>query len=249
MMETKKEMIIVKLKPAVSKIIAPMLEGAGYSLRVPGSGDYRFSNEGATRLIEFDHDKFAKKEVRVHFQVRSGTGNSVAMFYLNYLRPEFFPPICEEADDEYLRRLTGQIISVVIPYMDLLERNEVRVTRDMHEELAKDTVARAQRFAKRYGLSSNYVEHGKTIDEILWSMQPDIQRRKADFYDHLQDILDLAAYVGECMNAKSGGPGGWYWREPYGYCIEAQGYDVLGRVAEAWQAGREIRNYALCGLF
>ncbi len=239
----------MKLRSAVTKIIAPMLAEAGYSLNMPGSGDYRFSNGSATRRIEFDHDKYAKKEVRVHFQVWSGTGSSVAMFYLHYLKPDFFPPISEETDEDYLRRLTGQIISIVIPYMDLLERNEIHVTRDMHEDLARDTGARARRFAKQYGLSLNYDEHGKTLDDILWSMQPDIQRRKEDFFDHFQDILDLTAYAGECMNIRGGTPGRWYWREPYGYCIEAQGYDILRRVTEAWQAGREILNYALQGLF
>lgn len=246
----KGESTVMKLSPAISKIIAPMFEEVGYSLYVLGRGDYVFQNGELTRNISFDHDKYAKKEVRVHFMAKSKFSSyGGIMFYLQYLKPDFFPPIPKQDDNEYLRDLTAQIISIVLPYMDLLVGNQVRLTRDMYEDLSQDTEERAQRFAKKFGLSPEYNEHGQAVDEILWSMQPDIQRRRESFYENLQDVLDLAAYAGECLNLKNGSVGQWYWDDRDCYCIRALGYDVLNRVVEAWAAGREIINYSLKGVF
>lgn len=241
----------MKLKPAIKSIIAPLLADAGYALRGPASRDYTFvcENDFSRNSITFDHDKYSKSEVRVHFMATPKSDGLDVWFYLSYLKPDFFPPIHEEDESEYLRRLTGQIISIVTPYMDLQAQNRIHVTDDMYIELARNTRERADRFATKYNLSPVFETKGAKMDEIMWSLQSDIQHRSEDFYANLQEILDMAAYAGECMNTKYGMTGQWYWREPYGYCIKAQGYNILYRVMQAWIAGKEILNYSLKGLF
>lgn len=234
-------------------MIAPLLADVGYTLRGPASWDYTFvcENDSSRNSITFDHDKYLKSKVRVHFMMTPKSNGLSVWFYLSYLNPDFFPPIHEEDEGEYLRRLTEQIISIVIPYMDLQAQNKIHITDDMYVELAKNTQERADRFAMKYNLSPVFETKGAKIDEIMWSLQSDIQHRSEDFYANLQEILDMAAYAGECMNLKNIVPssGQWFWNDRGCYCIRAMGYDILNRVAEAWTAGKEIRNYSLKGLF
>jgi hypothetical protein len=228
----------------------------GYTLAPGGGGSYTFANEEVTRVITFDHGKYLPKELRVHFQmVPPGRKKSIS-FYLEFLNPNFFPPIKIEQyndDSQYMHALLEQIIRIILPYMDILEKNVVSCNEEMYQSLSMDTFSRAERFASKWKLSLEPDESHGELDAILRSMQPRIWERKIDFYKHLPDIIDLAAYLGEVLNFRQGTPRQWYWRElsptERFFAIQATGYDVLSRVIAAWNAGQEIINYSLVGLF
>lgn len=236
----------MKLKAAIASIIAPMLEHVGYRLKISGPCEYLFLNQDGTRRINFDHNKYAKREVRVHFWLRTQVQHSVTSFYLSHLRTNFFPSIDKEDDNKYLLQLTEQIISIVIPYMDVLEQNEIVLTQNMYDELATDPVTQAKMFAEKYRLPQDFSAHGKMIEPILWAMQSGMQHRRDDFYNNLGKIINLAAYAGECMRRYNRTQ--WEWNEEHSqYGIGR--YDILDRVAAAWTAGPEIINYGLTGVF
>lgn len=244
------------LRRNVTRLIAPMLNKSGYLLNSAGGGSYSFANGEKTRIVTFDHEKYGARVLRVHFQVFSCTHKPLISFYLKYLNSEFFPPIAFDGDKNapynYIRALVPQIISIVIPYMDLIETNYVTVEQKSYEELAKNPIIRADRFRTRWELPQFDVGSSPDLDRILWSMQSSIQSRKKDYYTHLQEIIDLSAFLGELMNYKNGTPKQWYWRDLPGcrfYAVKAQGFDVLSRVSLAWVAGKEIENYSLKGFF
>lgn len=246
----------MNLKPLITKLVTPRMREVGYLLAPGGGGSYTFTNEGTTRVITFDHEKYLPKKLRVHFQMVPPDRKNVIPFYVGFLNPNFFPPIKVEQysdDSQYVHALLEQMINIVLPYMDILEKNVVNCNAEMYQSLSTDTFSRAERFASKWKLSLEPDEVHGELDAILCSMQPHIWERKIDFFKHLSDIIDLAAYLGEVLNFREGTPRQWCWRELSSterfFAIQATGYDVLSRVISAWNAGQEITNYSLAGLF
>lgn len=247
--ETKK----MKLKPLMNKYVVPALVGAGLTEYSFENGEYYFSNQDGNRHIIFCHSSYVKNWMRVHFHAQAPTERSqrelILVAELEYLKPNFFPKIEAEDDVGYIRKLTEQIVSIMLPYMDVIAANHIQEDEDMYRELSKDTPGRAKRFGEKYGLSVSERHLGGRMEKILESMQPDIAHRKEGFYKYYQEIIDLTAFAGEVLNHRGQCPGKWFWSSDQGdfdrYCIGALSYDILSRVISAWETGKEILNTSL----
>jgi hypothetical protein len=228
----------------------------GYILIDPGGvANYTFCNQEHTKTIAFDLDKYMKRWIRVHFQIFFPLERDMLSFNLEYLKPELFPKInvvyeTQEELDATLILLTDKIIEIIIPFMDVIQKNAVFQTLEMHEELAKGTIERAERFAEKWDLPLSTEPDMLHLDRVMDGLRKDVSQRKNDFYRNQGEIIDMAAYLGELMNIQENVPHQWYWRKLSDsdserfYATKAQGFDVLSRVIAAWNLGVEVMNYS-----
>lgn len=236
----------MKFKQTIVKKAAPLLEPHGYVLYMPGGVNYIFWNEEEKAQLSFDTSRFVRDRLRIEFKQTTSVDRfeSVYLKY-EYLRPEFFPYKLnyesQESFDASMELLIQKTIEIIFPHCDRLKDNFVIPTEEMHRELSCNTVERANQFADKWGLAFNDSNDTREkLNALIKNMQSGIENRQRDFDAHREDVLGMAAFVGEVMNKKTHTEGQWYWRgeAPHTYyAVAAQGYDPLMKVAWAWNDG------------
>lgn len=246
----------MRIKPALLKKVAPALSEYGFTFKALGGSNYAFINEDSSRLIIIDTDKFLPKKIRTDFQVNGK--NQFTLPYI-YFDPSFCPGSIstystQEELEQYLENAVHEMVTIIFPFLKAMEENYIESSYEMSVALSNETEKRARRFADAWKLSMEATnENARNLDRILNGMKTTPENRKRDFYQHENDIIDLSAYFGELFAIHRHKPGKWTWRQfsetVTSFVVEAEGYDPLNRVVQAWNFGAEVQNYSLKWFF
>lgn len=247
----------MQVKAAIKRIVVPELQQHGFTISGDFGPTYGFRSKDNSMTVVLELEKFWPKKLRVFYRFRSDepVRESPPALELKYFKPTFchaqegLSYQTQEELNSFLILLVEDTINIVIPYMQIMQKNYVASTYAMVQKLASMPRQRAERFSERHGLP---IEPKKDmlrqLDSILDSMKKDIHCRKTEFYENEDDIIDMAAYFGELICKHEEVSSLWTWRNIYGTPLFGAGktkFDPLRRVLMAWNFGSETTNASL----
>lgn len=242
----------MKIKTVLMERMAPVLENYGYTMEVLGRLHYAFSTKNDSRVINIDTQRLFPNMLRFYYNVN---GKNSFILNLNDFNAEFcyvsqLTYSNHEELEHYIDEVTKATVTIINPYLDIMEENYVTRMPEMYVALAESTGHRAREFAHRWNLSMEpRQENIKKLNDIMSNMKKNISKRKEEFFLNKDELINLTAYYGELMSIEWDKPGCWEWRKiaenRIFYAVQANGYDVLGRIIWAWNFGSE--TYGLKG--
>lgn len=224
----------MKLKDAVSKIIAPGLAEYGFVLAYQDSRYYQMKNAEAGLLISLTVPPRCPFELlgeylqrREQKQQGDKEMKKVAFVTLGYsfkrtdggyvnLSPYMFEPsmglmgdfiYCNGKElEEKVFRMLNETTAIVIPFLERLKNRYVGfdIAEELDDMLARGPEALAQRATEKFRLPAGRLAGYKLIEPTLFSLRgQDEEQWRARFYQNIEDIAALAAYLSQCIAARA----------------------------------------------
>jgi hypothetical protein len=236
----------MKIKTVLTERMAPVLEKYGYNMKVKGRLNYVFSTKNNYRVIDIDtHSPFLNT---LRFDYYANGKNSLILSLHNFNAEFCYASQLRYSNHEelehYIDEVTRATVAIINPYLDIMEENYVSSTFEMYKKLSENTSSRAQEFADKWHLSMEPEhENLKKLNSIMNGMKKNISRRKEEFLENEEEIINLCAYYGELITIHEELPGRWMWIDITetlkNFVVETRGYNPLSRTLSAWNFGSE----------
>lgn len=201
----------MQIKKTIIKIVIPLLEAHGFHLRLDGqtmatiSKSYDFVNEDRTREISYDFPPLRIRYLRISLSVFGAQHKfSIEMEQFRKMYDGHYENQAEL--DHLLITATENIVNIILPYLDALDRVFVVATNKLYHLLSEDTEEKAIGFSERHSIEFDpkYRFRDKSLISIIRALQSnDISMRKEDFQRCQDEVLGLAAFLGECERKSS----------------------------------------------
>lgn len=236
----------MKIKTVLMERMAPVLENYGYTMEEMGRLHYAFSTKNDSRVINISTQRLFPNKLRFDYYVN---GKNSFMLNLDNFNAEF----CyasqltynnHEELENYIDEVTKATVTIINPYLDIMEENYVTSSFEMYKRLSENTSHRAKEFAHKWNLPMEPEhENLKKLNSIMNGMKKNISRRKEEFLENEEEIINMSAYYGELIAIRGELPGRWMWIDlsetVKSFVVETRGYDSLERTISAWNFGSE----------
>ena len=219
----------MSLKTAVDKVFAPIVAEYGFTQNHGfdlGDSEVRFNNMEGSLHIEISKETFRplnQHTLIVDYWIYKSGWLGAVHLNASSLAPEFGldvgPFYMNQAElESKLKQIAEGTVKNMLPYLNRRAQFHVWPTYEMFKILSNSPIEQAESFAERHGLSiQEEKENWIKLEEILLELRGnDELRRKEMFFKNLEEVMAVAAYLGEIKRRFGRHPSQWKWIEQTG---------------------------------
>lgn len=195
----------------------PILQEWGYMLCTSSPGNYRFckSNSEGSITIDFCSARSFVRSLDVHYWIRKEKSYVLAFELRDFPGGKSFVYSKDSTSkvDHYLRDAIEMTRKEILPYMEAILQFHVPLHERLYCQLARSAPQRARQFFSRENIPPvKSTDNFKYLDDAVKRIRPpELASLQFSFLQNEDQILEIAAALGELMQTGSAQMHRWGW--------------------------------------